>query len=48
VLQKTKYARSDDVRIAYQITGDGPFDVATYCQIIVGDWQVLAVTGSST
>src|SRR6267143_4248270 len=24
---KTKYARSDDVRIAYQITGDGPFDV---------------------
>jgi len=27
VLPKTKYARSDDVRIAYQITGDGPFDV---------------------
>jgi hypothetical protein len=26
-LPKTKYARSDDVRIAYQITGDGPFDV---------------------
>jgi len=24
---KTKYARSGDVRIAYQITGDGPFDV---------------------
>jgi class 3 adenylate cyclase len=23
VLPKTKYARSDDVRIAYQITGDG-------------------------
>src|SRR3954468_21510505 len=22
-----KYARSDDVRIAYQISGDGPFDV---------------------
>jgi len=27
VLPKTKYARSDDVCIAYQITGDGPFDV---------------------
>src|SRR5438270_12963059 len=24
---ENKYARSDDVRIAYQITGDGPFDV---------------------
>src|SRR6266705_689106 len=27
MLPKTKYARSDDVRIAYQISGDGPFDV---------------------
>ena len=27
MLPKTKYARSGDVRIAYQITGDGPFDV---------------------
>jgi class 3 adenylate cyclase len=27
MLPKTKYARSADVRIAYQITGDGPFDV---------------------
>lgn len=27
VLPKTKYARSGDVRIAYQVTGDGPFDV---------------------
>jgi len=27
VLPKTKYARSSDVRIAYQITGNGPFDV---------------------
>jgi pimeloyl-ACP methyl ester carboxylesterase len=27
VLPKTKYARSDEVRIAYQITGEGPFDV---------------------
>jgi class 3 adenylate cyclase len=27
VLPRTKYARSDDVRIAYQITGDVPFDV---------------------
>jgi len=27
VLPKTKYARSGDVRIAYQITGEGPFDV---------------------
>jgi hypothetical protein len=26
-LPKTKYARSGDVRIAYQITGGGPFDV---------------------
>jgi hypothetical protein len=26
-LPKTKCARSGDVRIAYQITGDGPFDV---------------------
>jgi class 3 adenylate cyclase len=27
VLPKTKYARSGDVHIAYQITGNGPFDV---------------------
>jgi pimeloyl-ACP methyl ester carboxylesterase len=27
MLPKTKYARSDDVRIAYQVTGNGPFDV---------------------
>jgi hypothetical protein len=27
VLPKTKYARSGDVRIAYQITGEDPFDV---------------------
>ena len=27
MLPKTKYARSDNVRIAYQISGDGPFDV---------------------
>src|SRR5213078_3811561 len=27
MLPKTKYARSGDVRIAYQITGDGPFNV---------------------
>ena len=27
MLPKTKYARSGDVRIAYQITGNGPFDV---------------------
>jgi len=27
VLPKTKYARSGDVRIAYQVTGNGPFDV---------------------
>ena len=24
---ENKYARSDDVRIAYQVSGDGPFDV---------------------
>ena len=27
MLPKTKYARSGDIRIAYQITGEGPFDV---------------------
>jgi hypothetical protein len=27
MLPKTKYARSGDVRIAYQASGDGPFDV---------------------
>jgi pimeloyl-ACP methyl ester carboxylesterase len=27
MLPKTKYARSGDVRIAYQVTGDGPVDV---------------------
>jgi pimeloyl-ACP methyl ester carboxylesterase len=27
MLPKTKYARSGDVRIAYQVSGDGPFDV---------------------
>jgi hypothetical protein len=24
---ETRYARSGDVNIAYQVTGDGPFDV---------------------
>jgi hypothetical protein len=24
---ETRYARSGDVSIAYQVTGDGPFDV---------------------
>jgi len=27
MLPRTKYARSEDVCIAYQITGDGPFDI---------------------
>jgi hypothetical protein len=27
MLPKTKYARSGDVRIAYQVSGDGPVDV---------------------
>jgi hypothetical protein len=27
MLPKTKYARSGDVRIAYQVTGEGPVDV---------------------
>lgn len=27
MLPKTRYARSDDVLIAYQVTGDGPIDV---------------------
>jgi class 3 adenylate cyclase len=27
MLPKTKYARSDDVLIAYQVTGDGPVDI---------------------
>jgi len=27
MLPRTKYARSGDIRIAYQVTGDGPFDV---------------------
>lgn len=27
MLPKTKYARSGDIRIAYQVTGDGPVDV---------------------
>lgn len=27
MLPKTKYARSDDVLIAYQVTGEGPVDV---------------------
>ena len=27
VLPKTHYARSGDVSIAYQVLGDGPFDV---------------------
>jgi hypothetical protein len=27
MLPKTKYARGDDVLIAYQVTGEGPVDV---------------------
>ncbi len=27
ILPKTKYARSGEVRIAYQVTGEGPFDI---------------------
>jgi hypothetical protein len=28
VLPETRYARSGDVNIAYQVTGDGSFDVS--------------------
>jgi len=27
VLAETRYARSSDVNIAYQVVGDGPFDL---------------------
>jgi len=27
VLPETRYAKSGDVHIAYQVTGDGPFDL---------------------
>ena len=44
MLPKTKYARSGDVRIAYQITGDGPFDVVwapgTMSHLDL-DWELL-------
>src|SRR5215467_5938999 len=43
MLPKTKYARSDDVRIAYQFTGDGPFDVVwapgTMSHLYL-DWEI--------
>src|SRR5919202_2535939 len=28
-MPKTRYARSGDLRIAYQVVGDGPFDLVT-------------------
>ena len=45
MLPKTKYARSGDVRIAYQITGEGPFDVVwapgTMSHLDL-DWEIPA------
>jgi pimeloyl-ACP methyl ester carboxylesterase len=44
MLPKTKYARSGDVRIAYQASGDGPFDVVwapgTMSHLDL-DWEIL-------
>jgi hypothetical protein len=33
VLPETKYARSDDLSIAYQLVGEGPFDL-----VFLPDW----------
>ena len=45
MLPRTKYARSGDVRIAYQITGEGPFDVVwapgTMSHLDL-DWEIPA------
>ena len=45
MLPRTKYARSGDVRIAYQITGEGPLDVVwapgTMSHLDL-DWEIPA------
>ena len=43
VLPETRYARSGDVSIAYQVTGDGPFDlvhVPPFASHVELAWQV--------
>lgn len=43
VLPETRYARSGDVSIAYQVTGDGPFDVVhvpPFLSHVELSWQV--------
>jgi hypothetical protein len=37
----TRYARSGDANIAYQVTGDGPFELKG----VPGEWRLYAVGG---
>ena len=44
---ETRYARSDDVSIAYQVTGEGPFDLVVvpgFVSHVELTWQVPAMT----
>ena len=43
---ETRYARSDDVSIAYQVTGEGPFDLVVvpgFVSHVELTWQVPAM-----
>ena len=47
VLPETRYARSGDVSIAYQVTGDGPFDlvyVPPFVSHVELAWEIPAMT----
>jgi len=51
---ETHYARSGDVSIAYQVTGDGPFDqtlplrINGFVMVAVGDQMVRAALDAAT
>lgn len=47
--RKTRYARSGDVRIAYQTTGDGPFDVVLvpgFVSNVETYWEIPAIAAA--
>lgn len=37
MLPETKYAKSEDVNIAYQVTGEGPFDILLLTLLFICD-----------
>jgi hypothetical protein len=39
---ETRYVKSGDIHIAYQVMGDGPFDLVLVPGFVPGEWRLLA------